>query len=109
MSPKDMTTWEPWLKPPRNQLQGSGHPADNDLATSLEWWLMRELILKWPYFSYLKVSEEFFDLARSLEPLGTRSNLFNLFNSEANERKLKLSALLSQLNIAGPVNDVAID
>jgi len=44
-----------------------------------------------------------------LEPLGTRSNLFNLFNSEANERKLKLSALLSQLNIAGPVNDVAID
>ena len=50
MSPKDMTTWEPWLKPPRNQLQG-GHPSDDDLtATSLEWWLMRELILKWPYF-----------------------------------------------------------
>ena len=77
MSPKDMTTWEPLLKPPRNQLQGSGHPADNDLATSLEWWLMRELILKWPYFSYLKVSEEFFDLARSLEPLGTLGKLLS--------------------------------
>ena len=42
MSPKDMTTWEPWLKPPLNQLP-SGHPADYNSAECEDGWIFFQL------------------------------------------------------------------